>query len=164
MRRLRIRGRHARAIAAAWLLAAAALPIGALAVPEPAFAAVPCAPLDIICAAITVDGSGTGSGTITDRNEPHQIACTITAGVESGDCSGYYGTDASPQIHVDFDIVPAAGSIHCVNGLCDDEGEPTTAGYGLPDQSEVIIKDQFELATRTVTAAAAGTGAGYLSL
>ena len=40
---------------------------------------------------LTINGAGTGNGTVTDTG----INCTITAGVTSGDCDHYYGTGSS---------------------------------------------------------------------
>jgi hypothetical protein len=152
-----IRARRALGVLAASLLLATLPPMST---PHPV-AAVACDP-DPFCGSVTIDFDGNGSGRVVDRNDTHSIDCTITAGVETGDCFGFYSWNFSTTYNLELDETPATGSTFCTVA-CAPEGQPGYFQLTMYDQSDTTIDYGFQLAKRSLTLGVTGSGDGVIT-
>ena len=125
--------------------------------------AAPQGPLDpcaaVTCATLSVNGFGTGSGTVT--SSPAGINCTVTAGVESGTCSKMFIgplLGGFNNLVVDTTWVASPGSD--VSGGMLAHVPSLTYGYNLADGQSAVIEATFTLKQFLLSVSRSGVGTG----
>ena len=117
----------------------------------------PCAA--VTCATLSVNGFGTGSGTVT--SSPAGINCTVTAGVESGTCSKMFVgplLGGFNNLVVDTTWVASPGSD--VSGGMLAHVPSLTYGYNLADGQSAVIEATFTLKQFLLSVSRSGVGTG----
>lgn len=134
---------------------------------RPSAQAAPTCASFVYCGSVTADFSGSGSGTVV--SDPPGIACTVTAGVESGDCTE---TFTWPRTIASFDVrltlQPAQGSYLCASWQLSckdgaDQGKVGTAIFTLRPGLEAGVSEMFLLRAFALQVSRSGAGTGRVT-
>lgn len=115
----------------------------------------------------TIEGAGTGSGTVTSSGGTADVNCTITEGVTSGECTGETGTYVFPLTNrVELTVTPGAGSelVECVwagGGIYEPPCEEAALLF-LGSGEEGTLTVTLEAVTYPLNLSTSGSGSGEL--
>jgi hypothetical protein len=114
------------------------------------------------CANLTVDPSGTGSGTATTPS--NLINCVWSNGTTSGSCTHEYTWPAkAPAPTITVTYAPTTGSEACISNSCGVVDATVTHAVQLADKGDISVAITFTLAPDKLTVTKTGDGTGVVT-